>query len=58
MGNNYNSYVEGENMILCHTDNAASTEFDMPPVETLMEDKFQPMNIEEKKAIDDAVMAR
>jgi hypothetical protein len=38
MENNNNSYAEGENMILCHIDNAASREFNMPPVETLMEE--------------------
>jgi hypothetical protein len=58
MENSNIAFVEGEYMILCHTDNAASTELDMPPVETLMEDRFQPMNIDEKKAIDDSVMAR
>jgi transposase len=56
MENNNNSYVEGENMILCHTDNAASREFNMPPVETLMEEEFQPMDMEEENVFDDAVM--
>jgi transposase len=56
MENKNNSYVEGENMILCHTDNAASTEFNMPPVDTLMEEEFQPMDMEEENVFDDAVM--
>ena len=43
-------------MILCHTDNAASREFNMPPVETLMEEEFQPMDMEEENVFDDAVM--
>jgi transposase len=56
MENKNNSYVEGENMILFHTDNAASTEFNMPPVDTLMEEEFQPMDMEEENVFDDAVM--
>ena len=40
-------------MFLCHTDVAASTEFNMPPVDTLMEEEFQPKDMEEENVFDD-----
>ena len=39
--------IEGENMI-CDADHYASTEFNMPDVETVMEEVSLPMDIEEK----------
>jgi len=51
MENNNNFYVEGENMTLCHTSNAASTEFNVPPVKILMEEEFQPMDMDEETCL-------
>jgi transposase len=48
--------IEGENMILCDTDNTASTKFNMPQVETLMEEVCQPMDMEEEDDSDDAIL--
>jgi transposase len=56
MEHNNIASIEGENMILCDTDNSASTEFNMPEVETLMEEVSQPMDMEEEDAFDDAVL--
>ena len=56
MEHNNIASIEGENMILCDTDNPASTEFNMPVVETTMEEASQPMNMEEEDANDDAVL--
>ena len=53
--NNFAS-IEGENMILCDADNSASTEFNMPDVETMMEEVSQPMDMEEENAIHRAVL--
>jgi len=47
--------IEGENMI-CDADHSASTEFNMPDVETVMEEVSQPMDIEEEDAIAEAVL--
>jgi transposase len=43
-------------MILCDADNSASTEFNMPDVETMMEEVSQPMDMEEENAIHRAVL--
>jgi hypothetical protein len=51
MGNNKIAFIEGENMILCHTDITASPEFTMPPVEILMEDVCQAMDMEKKRCL-------
>ena len=48
--------IEGENMILCDTDNSASTEFNMPNLENLTEEVSQPMDIEEEDAVADTVL--
>ena len=48
--NNFAS-IEGENLILCDADNSASTEFNMPDVETMMEEISQPMDMEKEGAI-------
>src|ERR1700730_11306927 len=48
--------IEGKNMNLCDTDNTASTKFNMPQVETLMEEVCQPMDMEEEDDSDDAIL--
>jgi hypothetical protein len=56
MEHNNIASIEGENMILCDTDCSASTEFNVPDVETTMVQVSQPMDMEEEDAIDDAVL--
>jgi transposase len=50
MEHNNIASIEGENMILCDTDNPASTEFNMPVVEITMEEASQPMDMGEEEA--------
>lgn len=56
MENNIDSCVKGESMILCPNNNTSSIESNLPPVETLMEEEIEPMDTEEDKVFDDAVM--
>ena len=56
MEHNNIASIEGENMILCDTDNSASTGFNMPDVETMMEEVSQSMDMEEEDAMDNAVL--
>ena len=58
MEHNNIASIEGENMILCDTDTSASTEFNVPDVETTMVQVSQPMDMEEEDAINDAVLGR
>ena len=53
MEHNNIASIEGENMILCDTDSSASTEFNVPDVETTMVQVSQPMDMEEEDAIDE-----
>jgi hypothetical protein len=52
----YIASIEGKNIIVPDTGDIASTEFNMPRVETLMEAVYQPMNMEEDDVFDDAVL--
>jgi transposase len=56
MEHNKIASIEGENMILCDTDNSATTESNMSEVGNLMEEVSQPMDMEEEEALDDAVL--
>jgi hypothetical protein len=53
MEHNNIAFIEGENMILCETDNSASTESNMQNEESMMEKPSQPMDIEEEGGNDD-----
>src|ERR1700694_5632895 len=48
--------IEGENMSLCEVEYSTSTEFNMPNLESLMEEVSQPMDIEEEDAVADTVL--
>jgi hypothetical protein len=56
MEHNNIASIEGENMILCDADTSASAKFNMPDLETAMEEVSQLMDTEDEDAIDDAVL--
>jgi hypothetical protein len=56
MENSNIAFIEGENMILCETDNSTSTESTMQHEETMMEKPSQPMDIEEEGGNDDDIL--
>jgi transposase len=56
MENSNIAFIEGENMILCETDNSTSTESTMQNEETMMEKPSQPMDIEEEGGNDDDIL--
>ena len=56
MEHNSTASIEDEKMILCDADNSSSAEFNMPDVETMIEEISQPMDMEEEDSIYDTIL--